>query len=102
MSSFRAYQPKGVNRLLVDPAVDPDRLRIHISEIEPGTSAHPPHMHEGVEAFYVLEGEGVLEIGEERYPLRANEGIVLHPGTLHGLVNSGTGRMRYMVIITKP
>lgn len=102
MSSFIAYQPKGINQLLVDPALAPDRLRIHISEIEPGARAHPPHTHEGVEAFYVLEGEGVLEIGEEKYSLRANEGIVLHPGVMHGLVNSGTGRMRYMVIISKP
>jgi (S)-ureidoglycine aminohydrolase len=101
MSGFVPHQPKGIDRLLVDPALEPGRLRMHVSEIEPGTRSHPPHTHEGVEAFYVLEGEGVLEIGEERYPLRANQGIVLDPGTLHGLFNNGTGKMRYLVIISK-
>jgi quercetin dioxygenase-like cupin family protein len=102
MSSFSVHNVKGVNKLLLADGLDPDRLHIHISEIEAGTRAHPPHTHDGVEAFYVLEGEGVMEVDGESYPLRANEAVVLDPGVIHGLVNTGSGKMRYMVIITKP
>lgn len=101
MTAFIQHDVKGVARLLVDQSIDPDRLHIHISEIEPGTRAHPPHTHAGVEAFYVFEGEGVVEVGDERQPVRANEAVVIDPGVLHGLVNTGQVKMRYMVIIAK-
>ena len=42
-----------------------------------------------------------LEIDGERYPLCASEGIIFDPQKLHGLVNTGTSTMRYIVIITK-
>lgn len=102
MGSFSVQTVKGVDRLLLADGIHPDRLHIHISEIEAGTRAHPPHIHEGVEAFYVLEGEGTLEVEGAAYPLKANEAVVLDPSVIHGLVNTGTGKMRYMVIITKP
>ena len=102
MSSFSVQKVKGLDRMLLAEGLDPDRLHLHISEIEPGTRAHPPHTHEGVEAFYLLEGEGVVEVEGETYPLRANEAVVLDPAVIHGLVNTGPGKMRYIVIIAKP
>ncbi len=92
---------KGLSKCLVAEHIDPDKLHIHISEIEAGTRAHPPHTHQGVEAFYVLEGIGTVEVEGERYILGPNEAIVLDPARLHGLVNTGSTRMRYMVIITR-
>ena len=102
MSAFTIQKVKGVDKLLLADGIHPDRLHIHISEIEAGTRAHPPHTHEGVEAFYVLEGEGTMEVAGESYPLHTNEAVVLNPGVIHGLVNTGAGKLRYMVIITKP
>lgn len=101
MSEFIPRAVKGIDRLLQDPSLPPDRLRLHISEIAPGTSSHPPHIHDGVEAFYVLAGEGEVEIDGVKYPLKANEAIVLNPGVLHGLTNTGTVPMRYIVVIAK-
>ncbi|GAB4513093.1 MAG: hypothetical protein Kow0047_24600 [Anaerolineae bacterium] len=92
---------RGLNRCLVDPTVSDDELHIHITEVGPGERAHPPHTHSGIEAFYILQGEGTLEIGEERYPLKANESAIFRPGTVHGLVNTGSGPLRYMVIIRR-
>ena len=60
------HQAKGLARLLTDVDLPPERLRIHISEVGPGERSHPPHQHDGVEAFYMLEGEGTLEIDAER------------------------------------
>jgi uncharacterized cupin superfamily protein len=60
--SLSKLQIKGLTRCLLDEDVPEGRLHIHISEIAPGTRAHPPHTHEGVEAFYVLEGERGLEL----------------------------------------
>ena len=61
--------------------------------------AHPPHKHGVYEAFYMLEGEGVLEHGNETYTLSANESAVFDPRKLHGLHNDSDRPMRYMVIL---
>ena len=101
MSEFQSRTVKGIDKVLQDPTLHPDRLRLHISEIAPGTSSHPPHTHQGVEAFYVLAGEGEVEIEGVKYPLKTNEAIVLNPGIQHGLTNTGTVPMRYLVVISK-
>jgi mannose-6-phosphate isomerase-like protein (cupin superfamily) len=102
MDEFRTLQKKGLAGCFVDPVVDPDRLSLHISQIEPGTRAHPPHIHAGVEAFYVLEGSGTLEIEDQpRVTLSANQVVIVEPGKLHGFVNTGSVPLRYMVILAK-
>lgn len=101
MNAFKPYVVKGIDRFLVAENIHPDRLHMHISEIGPGTRAHAPHAHGGVEAFYIFEGEGVLETGGERFPLKANEAIVLDATQEHGLINVGSGVLRYLVIIAK-
>ncbi len=99
--TFLEHQAKGLTRLLTDANLPPERLRIHISEVGPGERSHPPHKHEGVEAFYMLAGEGTLEIDAERQRIAAGEAIVFDPTKLHGLVNSGDVPMRYIVIIAR-
>ena len=104
--SFKTRNIKGISQYYLDEAVDFDALRLHISEIAPGTSAHPPHTHDGVEAFYILEGHGTIKIegatGEnETYTLAPNDVIVLDPAKSHGLTNTGDTPMRYIVIISK-
>lgn len=99
--SFLEHQVKGLARLMTDADLPKDRLRMHISEVGPGERSHPPHQHPGVEGFYMFDGEGTLEIADERCLVRAGEGIVFDPTKLHGLVNTGTVPMRYMVIIAR-
>ena len=99
--TFLEHQAKGLARFLTDTALPADRLRIHISEVGPGQRSHPPHRHPGVEGFYMFEGEGTLEIADECCLIQAGEGLVFDPTKLHGLVNSGTVPMRYMVIIAR-
>jgi uncharacterized cupin superfamily protein len=100
MMDFVEVAAKGVGRLLVAKGVDAERLHIHISEIGPGERPHPPHTHAGLEAIYVLEGNGTLEVDGQAYPLGANQCMLLDTTRIHGLLNTGTAKMRYMVIIT--
>ncbi len=96
---FLDMEKKGISRYLLDADVEGEPLRVHISEVEAGQRSHPPHKHEGFEAFYMIEGEGTLEIDGESHPLRANEAVVFDPRKLHGLINTSQAPMRYMVII---
>jgi mannose-6-phosphate isomerase-like protein (cupin superfamily) len=98
--SFVIRQTKGIDKCLAEAGLDPERLRMHISEIAPGTRAHAPHVHDAVEAFYVLQGQGTIEVGDERHTVGPNEVVILDARVPHGLENTGTTPMRYLVVIT--
>lgn len=99
--TFLDHSVKGIARYLLDEALGGEPLHLHISEVGPGERAHPPHRHGGLEAFYMLEGEGTLEIDGESFLLRANEAAVFDPQKLHGLVNRSAAPMRYLVVLAR-
>ncbi len=90
---------KGIAKLLAMPGLVPDKLRMHISDVEPGSRSHAAHTHSGVEAFYVLEGQATVEVEGERFQLGPNEAIVVDASRPHGIFNSGAARTRYLVVI---
>lgn len=54
------------------------------------------HIHpESEEVYYVVRGEGVVYIGEERRPLpvEPDTAIYIPSGTVHGIENTGEGRL---------
>jgi mannose-6-phosphate isomerase-like protein (cupin superfamily) len=50
------------------------------------------------EIYFVLEGTGVLEYGDETHPLRANDFTYLAPGVKHGLANNSGRVLRVLVM----
>jgi uncharacterized cupin superfamily protein len=65
-----------------------------IGLIPPGRA--PDHFHTYDEVIYVLEGEGVLEIGDEQAPLRPGTCIHLPARLVHALANTGDREMRVL------
>jgi len=98
---FSTMQAKGLDQSLVAEGIDPQKLRVHISEVEAGSRSHSSHTHTGVEAFYMLEGHATIEVEDERYSLGPNQVIVIDPSRPHGISNTGSTRMKYMVIIAQ-
>ncbi|HEX7627112.1 MAG TPA: cupin domain-containing protein [Gaiellaceae bacterium] len=69
-----------------------------IGLIPPGRA--PDHFHRYDEVIYVLDGEGVLEIGGEQAPLRAGTCIHLPRTLVHCLANTGDAEMRVLGVFT--
>lgn len=71
-------------------------------EIQPGKKAFPHHFHlANEEAVFVLEGEGVLRLGDEEHRLRAGDYVAFPPGPPgHQIVNRGTVPLRYLALST--
>jgi mannose-6-phosphate isomerase-like protein (cupin superfamily) len=50
------------------------------------------------EIYFVLQGTGVLQDGDETHPLRANDFTYLAPGVKHGLSNNSGEPLRVLVM----
>jgi mannose-6-phosphate isomerase-like protein (cupin superfamily) len=101
MPDFNEIAKKGLAGFWIEASLNPERLSLHISEIAPGTRAHPPHVHAGAEAFYVLEGSGTIETEGRTIPVGVNQAVVIDPTRLHGFVNTGSTRLKYIVVLAK-
>jgi mannose-6-phosphate isomerase-like protein (cupin superfamily) len=60
------------------------------------TKRAPEHYHLYDEVIYVLHGEGLLHIGDERTPIGPGSCIHLSPELRHCLENTGGGEMRVL------
>lgn len=76
---LQTHIAKGLTRYLLDADLQGEPIHVHISEVGPGRRSHPHHRHGGYEAIHMLEGEGTLELDEERHIFGANEAIVFDP-----------------------
>ncbi|MBX2998032.1 MAG: cupin domain-containing protein [Caldilineaceae bacterium] len=95
---FHELNVKGITRYLHDAELGEKDLRLHISQVDPGGRSHPPHQHGGFEAFYILEGQGTVEIDGDEFVIHANEAAVFNPRKMHGLRNDGETILRYIVL----
>jgi uncharacterized cupin superfamily protein len=79
-------------------------LGCNLTVLPPGKVQCPFHCHHGEEEmFFILEGEGELRFGTERYPLRKHDVIACPPGgpeVAHQIINTGTADMRYLALST--
>ena len=54
--------------------------------------------------FLILEGEGELRFGDQRYPIRKHDVIACPPGgpdVAHQIINTGTTAMHYLALSTR-
>lgn len=72
-------------------------------ELPAGTRSWPYHYHTGnAEAFYVLDGEGMLRAGDDEHPLKPGDYIACPRGAdgAHRVVNDGDEPLRYLAVST--
>lgn len=91
--------PHGVS---AKPIYDsPHAMAVHIT-LQPG-QALKRHATPVDVFFYVLDGEGIVEIGEERALVKRDTLIESPARVPHRLINEGTGVFRVLVVkVPKP
>jgi mannose-6-phosphate isomerase-like protein (cupin superfamily) len=103
MTQFTQLSKKGMDGFWIESSLAEDKLSLHISEIAAGTRAHPPHTHSGVEAFYILAGNGTVELADgSTIAVGPNQAVTVDATRMHGLVNTGSTPLKYIVVIAKP
>ncbi len=78
------------------------KLGYNLTVVPPGKRAFPFHNHHAnEEMFVILEGEGTLRYGDQRWPVRAGDCINCPAGgPAHQLINTGTVDLRYLAVST--
>ena len=76
------------------------KLGYNLTELPPGKAQCPFHSHRAEEEmFLILEGEGELRYGAQRYRIRKHDVIACPTGdssTAHQIINTGRIPMRYL------
>ncbi len=98
---FTLLAKKGISKFFIQSGADPDKLSLHISEAAAGARLHPPHTHAGLEAFFIIEGHGMVETEDGSQAVGPNECVIVDASKPHGLVNTGSTTMKYIVVIAK-
>ena len=101
--SYRAYRisPGDTNRLVLvfDPIGEQAGFVFAIEIFDVGGRT-PPNVHaRAQEMFYVLAGEGVAHAGSRTVPFRRGDSLLLPPGTVHQIENTGASRLYCMTVM---
>jgi quercetin dioxygenase-like cupin family protein len=59
------------------------------------------HVHKVQEqVYYVLEGEGILTLDDEKHLMRPHDYVYVPPGVRHSFTNTGTDGLVFLVVTT--
>lgn len=91
-------------RALFSHAIGARKLGYNLTEVPPGKVQCPFHSHHGEEEmFLILDGEGELRFGEQRYAIRRHDVIACPVGSAavaHQIINTGRSVLRYLAVST--
>jgi uncharacterized cupin superfamily protein len=80
------------------------KLGYNLTELPPGSAQCPFHSHRAEEEmFFILEGEGELRFGEQKYRITKHDVIACPTGgptTAHQITNTGSTPLRYLALST--
>ena len=99
--AFR-ISPKDSNYFVMLFDKDTDQIdNIFVIEIFKAGGATPPNEHAAAhEFFHVLHGEGIARCDGKARPIRKGDSLLLHPGSLHVIENTGTGKLYTLTVMT--
>ena len=98
---FPGHFGGALSKALVGPANSgSSRIDFRISRYAPNAYVQE-HVHKVQEQiYYVLEGEGILTLNEERHLMRAHDYVYVPPGVRHSFANTGLNGLVFLVVTT--
>ncbi len=99
LNAFQAPTPPNPHGVSARPLHDTEHVQVTMVTLEPG-EALLRHVTPVDVFFYILEGEGIVEIGDEQAQVHADELIESPAGIPHRLLNEGEEVFRFLVVKT--
>jgi mannose-6-phosphate isomerase-like protein (cupin superfamily) len=66
------------------------------ARLPPGASTTPHHHPVTEEIYYVLEGHGLMRVGDQRRPVGPGDAIAIPPGASHQITSTGPGVLKFL------
>jgi mannose-6-phosphate isomerase-like protein (cupin superfamily) len=66
--------------------------------VKPGRTTLP-HRLKTSEVYYILEGQGMMHIDEERSPVRAGQAVYIPPRAVQYIENTGSTELKFLCIV---
>lgn len=84
-------------RELIHPSVHGNRNQSLAEATVPPESKTRLHWHRIVEEIYfILEGRGIMTIGEEAFPVSVGDSVLIPPGNPHRIENTGRSPLKVL------
>jgi mannose-6-phosphate isomerase-like protein (cupin superfamily) len=90
-------------RELMHPAVQGNRNQSLAEAIIPAgrqTLLHRHHLSE--ELYHVTHGQGLMQLGEEKFEIRAGDTVAIPPGIAHAVANYGREPLKILCCCSPP
>jgi mannose-6-phosphate isomerase-like protein (cupin superfamily) len=91
---------------LLHPEREPEPLKMGYSLaqalLKPGRSSLPHKLKTASEVYYILEGEGLLVIGEESERVRPGQAVYIPPASVQFLRNTGKQDLKFLCLVSPP
>jgi mannose-6-phosphate isomerase-like protein (cupin superfamily) len=91
-------------REVLHPANDGVELPYSLAHafLEPGTSSLPHRLEKSDEAYFFLNGEGILTIDDQQHHVKAGDLVLVPAGALQHLENTGQDQLTFLCIVSPP
>lgn len=66
------------------------------ARVAPGAATTPHHHRRTEEIYYILEGQGRVQVGDERADVGVGDAVAIPPGVVHQITNTGRGVLRFL------
>ena len=78
-----------------------DAYSADLVRVEPGGYS-ASHIDQARHAFYILQGEGVVVIGEKTWQVRSGSVVKIPPGIAHEVRNEGAAQLVFLTLYDPP
>lgn len=87
-------------REYLNPLKEKLRLRYSLAHasVEPGETTYK-HLLENSEVYYIISGEGRMNINDETETVFPGDVIYIPPGSIQSITNSGSGPLKFLCIV---
>jgi mannose-6-phosphate isomerase-like protein (cupin superfamily) len=77
--------------------VDENSLSVKLERMPPKTAEQKHHHQHSQQFFYILKGEAIFEIQQERIPVKSAQGIHIAAGQEHRIINESFEDLEFIL-----
>ncbi|MEM1575286.1 MAG: cupin domain-containing protein [Candidatus Methanomethylicia archaeon] len=101
---FEAPEPwRRILTILIDKnSMGAENMVVGLGRFECGQKCAPHKHDDSEEAYYILEGKGIIKINEEEYEVSKEDAIFIPKGFTHQIMNNNDKDLVFLWIMSPP